>query len=907
MTFTAVTESSLLQALARGETVVLPNRRAARTLRQAFDDRQRAHGLRAWEAAGALAWTDWTHTLWSGLAIAGRELRLLLNPAQEHSLWREIVEASTAGRTLNSPDALAGLARTAWALAAAHNAVGRIRATANTFDSRTFAAWAESFARTLADESCLSAAMREDALREHALAGALRLERPVVIAGFEEPTPAQAALLQALRRVGANLSETRLEPKASPALSRVSTVAATPRDELIVAARWIRTLFNRRTAEAAPPRIAVLLSRPDESRADIESVFREVLAPELQPISADVSATPWEFATGAPLLAQPMIVDALALLQLVQGPLPIQRLGALLHSPFIGAQPERLPAARFDAQVLRRSPSLLPEFDLEALTRLVRLHARSGRAPAYQPGWLTRLNDLRSLRLRSAAARSYAEWSELIRDLLRAANWPGDRTPTAVEFATGRAWEGTLDLLATLDFRGMRVSFSTAMSTLEHLLQTVHLSPPPAHAPVQIMRPDEAEGSLFDATVLLHATDENFPEPSRPHPLLGWALQQELGLTDAAQAAERNRARAESLIRRSPALLVLRAAGDEQGPLRPSPLLQQFGITEVAAAALLPAPSAAAPVEPEIVPDDIALPPLPSPELRGGASVLRLQAACGFLAFAELRLHATMPDACELGLDAGERGNLVHRALESFWKTTGSQAELRGLSAAERAQRIDNAIDAAFARFAPPAGGWSAAYLRAQRERLRRLLARWLDFELQRGPFTVQKREERTSIPVGPLRLKVQPDRIDEVEDGVVLVDYKTGHRAHPSQWLGDRPDNPQLPLYAITQPGRLQALLFARLRPGSEMRWLGLAASQSVLPSAPRQRFVDLELRRDEWRTVLTHLADDFASGRADVSPKSFTLNCDGCRQRLLCRVDPAALAAATADERDADEETDA
>src|ERR1700755_1091005 len=98
-----VTEPYLLDALARGVIVIVPNRRAARTLRHAFNERQRAAGLRAWEAAPVLAWADWTRGLWSDLEVRGDELRLLLNAAQEHRLWREIVEASVAGRALSSP------------------------------------------------------------------------------------------------------------------------------------------------------------------------------------------------------------------------------------------------------------------------------------------------------------------------------------------------------------------------------------------------------------------------------------------------------------------------------------------------------------------------------------------------------------------------------------------------------------------------------------------------------------------------------------------------------------------------------------------------------------------------------------------------------------------------------------
>lgn len=160
-------------------------------------------------------------------------------------------------------------------------------------------------------------------------------------------------------------------------------------------------------------------------------------------------------------------------------------------------------------------------------------------------------------------------------------------------------------------------------------------------------------------------------------------------------------------------------------------------------------------------------------------------------------------------------------------------------------------------------------------------------------------------MPIGPLQLRVQPDRIDNVEDGIALVDYKTGYRVHPSNWDGERPDDPQLPLYSLlTEAGKLKALLFGRVRPGAEMKWEGLCENQNVLPSKQRQKFVDLDLRREEWNAVLTTLAEHFAAGRADVDPKSFAVNCDGCRQRLLCRVDPLALGSAADD--DTEEEVD-
>ena len=50
------------------------------------------------------------------------------------------------------------------------------------------------------------------------------------------------------------------------------------------------------------------------------------------------------------------------------------------------------------------------------------------------------------------------------------------------------------------------------------------------------------------------------------------------------------------------------------------------------------------------------------------------------------------------------------------------------------------------------------------------------------------------------LEFAVSIDRVDRLADGArVLIDYKTGNAA--ADWRGERPDNPQLPIYALLHP----------------------------------------------------------------------------------------------------------
>jgi hypothetical protein len=147
------------------------------------------------------------------------------------------------------------------------------------------------------------------------------------------------------------------------------------------------------------------------------------------------------------------------------------------------------------------------------------------------------------------------------------------------------------------------------------------------------------------------------------------------------------------------------------------------------------------------------------------------------------------------------------------------------------------------------------------------------------------------------LRLSLRVDRVDLIEapdgtpEGEILIDYKTG-LAKPSDWLTDRPDAPQLPLYAVlANSPHLAAVAFALLRPGTEMTLKGFATQSSILPSNGRMQAPSLEAQVDEWRGVLTTLATAFYSGEAHVDPKKYPATCTHCAQRILCRLDPTSL----------------
>jgi len=895
----SATLSELLDALDQSALLLLPNARAARDMRAAFDTRQRLRGLPAWEPARALSWSQWTNSLWSELIVGGKEERLLLNAAQEHSVWRTIIADDASQRSIGSADSLAELAQSAWQLASDYDATRKLREFATSHDSRVFAAWSESFARQCVERGYVSAGQLNAALLEHVRHGAIVVPDSLDLVGYGQIVPSQQALLTELRERGTVVRQRALESTGNANRLVASVLVPTEPEERLLAARWVREFLDSRHPEEPPARVAVLVPNLAEEREQLEGVLREVLAPELQSIDADLSSTPWEFCGGPPLSSLAMIRDALELMRWTQGPLSRENVSSLVLSPYLGKigtdVVAREAAARFDVSTLRRMLLLRSEIDIPGLLELVNLEGvdRSG-MKAVLP-WLRDVQKFLKASGDLRRPRGFAEWMEFVRSVLLAANWPGNRSLTASEFEARRAWESLLDLVSTMDFSARRVAFGSALQALELQAKNSVFTTPSIDATVQVMSSAEAEGSIFDAVLFLHVTDTNWPSPQRVHPLLPWALQRALKMpgSDPALAITNCRALTESLLRSSGAVLFCHAAEDENGKLRPSPILGELGIQAINAAELNLYAQPFDQVDSEIVADDGELPPLPSYEVGGGASVLKLQAACGFLAFSELRIAATEPRRSSMGLDAGESGSLLHRVLQYFWRETKTQDRLRLMSSADRDQTLMRAIDSALPSRMQLHDGWDRAYLWLQKQRLRSLLQQWLEQELRRGPFAVSDVERKELVTVGPLTLEVRVDRVDTVEEGLFFVDYKTGADVDPKQWSGPRPDDPQLPLYTLlAEADELKGVAFAKVRAGRDMKWHGYQAEEGILPlSRSKTNIRDIASLAQEWRKVLTQLAEDFAAGKAQVHPKNFEINCTRCAQRLLCRIDPSSL----------------
>src|ERR1700693_4864798 len=105
----------------------------------------------------------------------------------------------------------------------------------------------------------------------------------------------------------------------------------------------------------------------------------------------------------------------------------------------------------------------------------------------------------------------------------------------------------------------------------------------------------------------------------------------------------------------------------------------------------------------------------------------------------------------------------------------------------------------------------------------------------------------------------------------------------NPTGGDGDRPDEPQLPLYCATSDEPIAGAAFALIRIGE----LGFRGGTEEGVSLPALKGMRLETPRsfgeqiEEWRSVLERLAVNFGAGLAEVDPKPDA--CELCGLRAL------------------------
>lgn len=833
-------KNKLLDLLAGGATVLTPNNRLSAALLQEYFTFCKARTVNKPKC----------YPYNTALIKAFNQLKyqnpeqvypILLNDAQCQHLWRTIIK-SDQGITYSE-----GLLRSvmeAWK----HCEQWQISSDNQEFNytpqTRTFQKWWQRFNKKLA---------HINAINEHQLIPYLMntrapvLSQTVIWVCFDDFNPQQLTLQRHLNHI--NSTQYQYDLKDKQIFPHVCT-AKDNREEYQQLISWLK--FK---VEQGEQRIGVVIPNLEQESRSLQRTFLQHFDHELFNISL-----------GEPLSEFLLVAHGLAWLSLNCNNLDPALAALLLQSPYIGyAKSEYLSRSQLlqDSTLLQK-----PRFSLAAFIK-----------ETYQSA--PKLAELLNSIAPYPDIATPDEWIELFQNRLNAVGFPGDTGLNSENYQCFNRFSSLFDEFRQLNLLSQSLGHKEAIDAMTQLANNTIFQAQKTNAPIQISGMLEASGCEFDSLWIMGLNDQCLPKRPRLSAFIPPKVQRDLLMPHSLPSRELLFARQtlQRLERGSAETIFSYSKMQGDTPNLPCSLILNYPPYELISISAKPLTKTCV----ESHNDNYLIPLLPDEKISGGTALLANQAKCPFKAFAEHRLKAKPTPQNNDGLDAKEKGIIIHKIMELLWRTLGSQKQLLSLNSLVLDKYIEQAIHSALSTtIQKNADLFPEPVQEIEFIRLKRLVVSLLEWEKQRPEFEIAALEESYSINLAGLDFSVRVDRLDKVDGAKWVIDYKS---SLPSSkpWNEDRPTEPQLLLYTLLDK-EINTLILMQLKTGATL-CSGLSETKlDIKGISSLKKEESWEERRNEWQQNLTLLAEELQQGHSPPQPASAAV-CSQCDFQNLCR----------------------
>jgi probable DNA repair protein len=875
MQSTFVHISPTLLSVLEQHIVVTPNERLAREYRSAYDQTQATSGVQAWPTLNCMSLRQLLvreFTQQQDLCDNGKKI---VSPA---NLLLRFQTAAPEGAEHLTPIALQ-----AWELVRRYN-IDLAHLSMNSGRSKLFTEWALEVNKHIKTDEAVEADIAQLlAQRETSLS------KPVLLIAFEHLTPAETVFLENLSTntgVQCLASEDQIVPFTS--FTPGALLSAPPpepapligfnsfAEELAAAACWSKRVQN----EVPDSRIGVVIPSLVQDYAMVQRQF----AVTLNPLSG--SAIPkFDMSGGTGLSSQPVWLHASTLLDWCDQSADPNTIAKLADSPFLDLPWCKTLNANWP-NFLRRNiaPQDLKRLDsAQEASRLIAL--------------LEQLPKRANIRT----------WISHIRELLKTANWPRLSNINSIQYQAAHSIFTQLDNLANLQNQ-KQVSFRQALDFITFNLKQKPFAPQRQASPIQVLGLLETTGLSFSHLWICGMSASNFPSTSQLNPFIPRSVAEEFGLPRCNQDEELAFAQRtlghwrscgaelhfsytqmENDSPQLPSKLVLDAIADD-GSTHPANATETR--TKQPADHSLRHPLMVRQnANLELVEDALGT-GLTQPHIKGGTGILKNQANCPFKAYATSRLGLKQPRDAKDFLDALDRGNALHKVLENLMRIYADSDAIKQISTAEIEKQCRLVLKTH--------RGLPKSFIENEVWRITDLVQQWLALETQRRPFKISGIEQNFELDLGGSIFSLKIDRVDQVDDHEVIIDYKSNSNTAAGA-LSEPISDPQLPAYALLS-GKVAGVYFASIK-DQKVNVDGIADLSGNLVASSSKGFsiknpdgknlnsadgpntqVSWQEKVTQWKLELTELAQDIAMGKADVAPSKGA--CEYCHLTSLCRI---------------------
>lgn len=852
--------------------IITASRRQSRFIREQYAEYQLQKGLEVWPSLKVMPWQAFINFCWD-LVQQDSVLPSRLTPVQSQYLWQKIVADSEVTQSLLNSRQTQKLSYDAWRICQQWQ-IKALDYLPGDQDQTAFETWFNQYQKLLSEKGWIDPHQQANLLLEQLDKFVEQLPNNIISYGFQQPSPQQEALLQALEQ-HKQLTYWHIE---APSNENAVTIYSLPepKQELLAAVRWAKEKLLQNRGDEPQQQIAIVVPDLQSQRSYIERLIQREFYAQSLIQGKDVLQPMHDFSIDEPLLQQPMVAVLMDVLSVVQGSVTKSQLQHLLLSPYLyKEQEDHWQATRLELVVRKSNKAFYSRDDLLKLTR----HHQVACV------WLKAV--IQWLQETDLSANDYTTNMQFILELLAKLHWSGYNTLSSREYQVQQTFIESIKSSQSLQrVTPDRLPFAKTLNLLKTFLEQQGFHQQQPRAPLQIVGLLEAIGLKFDSVWLVGATDQALPQKAVPNPFLSKALQLKYQLPGSSHQRELDYAQSLLDSLRANAELVISFSehdGEQEQML--SPLLQKLLQKSDSHPQQYDLQSKNADFidnwsindELEFFRDESGKPIEQSYEVRGGTGLLRMQAASPFDAYLRYRLGLEPFEVDSLGISYMDRGNLFHRAMQKIWQRLETQQALLNLTAEEQAGLIEQTLE--FVMNEARRGIYllnNANFYQVEKLRLFALIEESLALDKEREPFTVIGTEVARTLELAGLTFSMVIDRIDQLSDGrLLIIDYKTGQPSLMSL-LRDPIGEPQLLLYAISEQqlgGNVAGILFMQAHLKA-CKYIGMTDDEEMLSGVKALKDIQYYPYGDtferaivQWHEMLEQLAQDFKDGKANLT----------------------------------------